>query len=255
MYRTSAGAALFGRVPRRRARSREIEPASGREMRRTAGGAPRPASAPRASSPFPGGPNARATEQQVLPALAFAPPTSDPAARLPRGGNCPEAMQPPHSSADRARQATTARSRSHRREFDARTASSSSTDRRPNCRIFRPASERSRGEESSSAERASGKSAPAPGRRRIFGERDRRERYEIQRSRGGGWYTWDGDAYVIFRRGTCQAETEICAPTRIEASCPRDPRLSELLAVTRSLGRDNFVPAEEAIARHSVRGV
>ncbi|KYQ51123.1 hypothetical protein ALC60_09770 [Trachymyrmex zeteki] len=47
------------------------------------------------------------TEQQVLPArcLRPAPKTSQPS-RVndvrPRGGNCPEAMQPPHSSADRA---------------------------------------------------------------------------------------------------------------------------------------------------------
>lgn len=35
---------------------------------------------------------------------AFAPPPNEPAEKRcqPRGGNCPEAMQPPHSSADRA---------------------------------------------------------------------------------------------------------------------------------------------------------
>lgn len=35
---------------------------------------------------------------------AFAPPLNEPAEKRcqPRGGNCPEAMQPPHSSADRA---------------------------------------------------------------------------------------------------------------------------------------------------------
>lgn len=35
---------------------------------------------------------------------AFAPPSNEPAEKRcqPRGGNCPEAMQPPHSSADRA---------------------------------------------------------------------------------------------------------------------------------------------------------
>ncbi|EZA48829.1 hypothetical protein X777_12745 [Ooceraea biroi] len=44
--------------------------------------------------------------QQVLPTpLPSAPPPSEPARerrRAPRGGNCPEAIQPPHSSADRA---------------------------------------------------------------------------------------------------------------------------------------------------------
>lgn len=35
---------------------------------------------------------------------AFAPPPNEPAEKRcqPRGGNCPEAIQPPHSSADRA---------------------------------------------------------------------------------------------------------------------------------------------------------
>ncbi|TGZ48035.1 hypothetical protein DBV15_05744 [Temnothorax longispinosus] len=191
-YNGLVGAALFGRVPRRG--DDEAGEHDGREIRR--------ASASCALSLYPGHfhrrrrcrrrrhlpPGARDrrwdfTEQQVLPArcLRPAPKTSQPSRVSdvrPRGGNCPEAMQPPHSSADRA----TSDPPKPRESFDSARVNASNASAIP---VVRPGERRYR----------SSRCRYVKERKKLFSNAATRKTLQKVRNRGPR-ETWTGPAGV-----------------------------------------------------------